>query len=395
MIAVSEADERIVAALPTGPVETVATVEAGGRVLRETVAAERPFPPFDRVMMDGIAVSAAAWQGGQRTFEHEGTAFAGQPARALRDPCGAIEVMTGAVLPTGTDLVIPVEQVQVSGSSRTVADTFVPPPGGFVHRKGSDAAAGAVLLSPGHRLDGRALGVAVSCGAEHLTVTARPRIALVSTGDELIDAGLPIQPHQIRRSNLPALAATLRLHGYTEIESAHLPDEAAALEAGLGPLLDRNDFVILNGGVSMGQRDLVPAALAALGVETRFHRVAQRPGKPLYFGEHGDTAVFGLPGNPVSTLVGLHRYILPSLSRWEGALPPAPCRVALGAAVSFPAPLTYYLPVVLDPETGEALPRPVANSGDFEALLHSDGFVELPADLAVFPVGYRARFFPW
>lgn len=396
MLSVAAAEKLIRDHLPMGPVERISTLESAGRILRVSVTAERAFPPFDRVMMDGIAMSRQAWEEGRRVFEVVGMAPAGAPRMSLEDPYRVIEVMTGAVLPKGTDLVIPVEQLRRKGDGVEVVAGFEPPEGGFVHRAGSDAETGAGMLASGRRLDARAMGVAVSCGAETVEVGCLPRLAIISTGDELVPLGNSIADHQIRRSNGPALAAAALSARVTEVTQRHLPDEEDAMRIGMTGILDRHDVVVLTGGVSMGTRDLVPATLEALGAETIFHRVAQRPGKPFLFAKRGKTLIFGLPGNPVSCLIGFRRYVQPALLAWQGAPWPTAPLVLLGEAVAWDKPMTYFLPVEMNPKTGEALPRPVANSGDFAALLQSDGFVELKAENGgVSSVGTRARFFDW
>jgi molybdopterin molybdotransferase len=396
MLSVAEADALLSAHTPLGPVEAVSTKMAAGRILRAAVSAERPFPPFDRVMMDGIAVAAEAWAGGQRHYAlAEEIAAAGAPQQSLANPSGAIQVMTGAVLPKGAGVVVPVERTTRQDSCVVVEADFEPPPGGYIHRAGSDAAAGSIMLQAGHFLDARALGVAVSCGAQVVQVSCLPRLALVSTGDELVDLEAPIEPHQIRRSNGPALAAAAKALGLEEVGEVHLRDDEAELAGGLRQLLEERDFVVLTGGVSMGQFDLVPKILAQLGVDILLHGVAQRPGKPLLVGRRGATMVFGLPGNPVSALVGFRRYVVPALQRWQGAKVLPVTTVALAESVNFHPPLTYFLPVSIDPVSGNAQPRPVSNSGDFAALLASDGFVELPADEATFAFGSRCAYFPW
>lgn len=394
MISVAEAAKRIEEAVFPGPTESVSTLESAGRILRQPVVAERPFPPFDRVMMDGIGVSRFAWESGRRRFHLIGTAPAGAPRQILGNPAQAIEVMTGAIAPEGVDLVIQMEAFQREGDYANVAADFDPPPGGCIHRTGSDAAAGTALLAPGVRMDSRALAVAISCGAGELEVTVHPRIAVVSTGDELVDLGLPLEPHQIRRSNVHALKAALLERGYQGVSVHHFPDDPAPLREGLATVLAENDCVLLSGGVSKGQADFIPEALTAIGAEIVFHRVAQRPGKPMLFAKQERTVIFGLPGNPVSTLIGLYRYVLPALDLWTGATPRERTSVSLSEPISFPPPLTWFLPVTRI-GIGSVAPRPVANSGDFAALIDSDGFIELPAKTTRFAAGFAAPFYPW
>ena len=396
MISVSEASEQIMAAVTRGDAETLPIGEAYGRVLRSNVTAERPFPPFDRVMMDGVAIQHRPWTEGMRRFRRAGFASAGAPQQSLCNPNDAIEAMTGAVVPAGADLIVPVEQLKWEEGYVTIAADYVPPEGGYIHKMGSDAVAGGILLPAGSRLDARAMAVAVSCGASEVRVSRQPRIAVVSTGDELIDVGQPIAPHQIRRSNVYALQATLRSRGYTDVSLHHFADDPEVLMTGLGRVLDEHDCVILSGGVSVGARDHIPATLVTLRARTVFHRVAQRPGKPMLFAVRGHTLIFGLPGNPVSTLVGLCRFVLPALEQWTAAAPHLPLKVKLGEAVDFSPAFTCFLPVSWDcTSAGVVLPRPTANSGDFAALVGTNGFIELPAEMSHFEPGFLAPWYAW
>jgi molybdopterin molybdotransferase len=224
-------------------------------------------------------------------------------------------------------------------------------------------------------------------------------IVVISTGNELVEPGDPIAPHQVRRSNAYGITAALRQHGFTRVADDHVRDDEAELTARLGFHLRTHDVLVLSGGVSMGKLDLVPRVLEKLGVHLVFHHIAQRPGKPMWFGvSQSGPAVFALPGNPVSTLVCLSRYVLPALRAAMGETAGEPQRIALTAPVDVKAPLAFYLPVKLrSDEWGRtsAEPRPTNGSGDFTALAGTDGFVELPPGPNTFPKGFVARFFRW
>lgn len=377
---------------------------ATGRILRGDLTADRDLPPFDRVTMDGFAVRAAAIARGVKTFRVEGTQAAGMRALKLGvedDAC--VEVMTGAVLPDGADCVVPVEDTRRDGATMTLAtENAAGLVAGFsVHRRGSDHPAGEVIVRAGSRITGREIAVAAAVGAETLTVAASPRIAVVATGDELIEVGGAVAPHQIRRSNDHALRAALIAAGFGRVERYHLRDVRHEIEQRLRQIVAEHDVVLLTGGVSKGKFDFLPAALASQGVRKIFHGVAQRPGKPFWFGVSARrTPVFALPGNPVSSYTLLHRYVLPALARASGA-DPLPARTAvLGAAVRFRAglALTHFVPVkVASGGRAELVATPaLANtSGDFGGLVETDGFVELPAGAVEYPAGYVARYFSW
>jgi molybdopterin molybdotransferase len=230
-------------------------------------------------------------------------------------------------------------------------------------------------------------------------VAALPRVAVVSTGDELVDVGEPLAPHQIRSTNDRAIEASLVGRTLARVTRARLRDDAATLVDALAELVERSDALILSGGVSMGQFDYVPAALERLGARVVFHKIRQRPGKPMWFGVTRDgKPIFALPGNPVSTLVCATRYVVPAL-RAAAGLPPAPIeRVALGADAEASPELTYFLPVVLswgENGVGLAEPRPTNTSGDFNSLAGTDGFVALPAKRGEHAAGTVVRLFRW
>ena len=387
---VREAERRIRERLPRFASERVRLDDAAGRVLRETIRAERDQPPFDRVMMDGIAITldhstfdrSARGDAARRSFVVAGRQVAGASGAALDDPSSCIEVATGAVLPRGCDCVVPVEQIRRDGERVTLLDGCQPLPRQFIHARGSDCRQGDALLAPGLRLDAPALGVLAANGVAEVEVAALPSIAVVATGDELADvAQSPLGAAQVRRSNDRALAAALRGRGFADVQLARVRDDLDATVHCLDELLARHDVLVLSGGVSVGQRDYVPEALRRLGVDNVLHRIAQKPGKPMWFGiGPNNQIVFALPGNPLSVLVCAARYLLPALEQASGLAPRAPERVVLAAAANTHAQLTCFVPVrVHHDEAGRALATPLAlaTSGDFSALPGSDGVVEL------------------
>ena len=236
-------------------------------------------------------------------------------------------------------------------------------------------------------------------GRVSVRVSKPPRVAVVSTGDELVDVGQPIQPYQIRSSNDRAIEAALVRRFRARVTRSSLKDDPAEILESIARLHDENDMVILTGGVSMGKYDFVPGVLEKLGVELVFHRIEQRPGRPMWFGiSQASKPVFALPGNPVSTLVCLVRYVVPAIDRAMGTEPATEEWVRLAAEVQFAADLACFLPVVLraDPAGArQAEPRPTNTSGDFAALAGTDGFIELPREASNFPAGSSARLFRW
>jgi molybdopterin molybdotransferase len=381
------------------PVESRPLASLAGAVLAQSVRAERDQPPFDRVTMDGVAISSASWREGRRRFVVAGTHAAGRPPLTLESPDACLEVMTGAVLPVGCDCVVPVEKLRITDGTADLDEDAVVEPFANVHRRGLDCREGDMVLTSGTRLGAPELAVLASAGLPRANVHADPRIIIVATGDELVEPGELIEGWQIRRSNSYALRGALALRGFVRLADDQLPDDPQVLRDRLAVHLDTHDFVVLSGGVSMGRFDHVPQALRDVGVEEVFHKVAQRPGKPLWFGvSRNGKVVFGVPGNPVSALVCLVRYVVPGLLAAIGARPAPVEAVPLGAPYHVRPPLALFLPVQLErsPTLGlVAMPRPTRGSGDFISLLGTDGFIELPPGPADYPSGYLATFRRW
>lgn len=398
-IDVAEADALIRTRLSGWGTVCVSIDDAQGEVLRQAVTAERDQPAFDRVTMDGIAIRHSAFNSGVRTFLIAGTQGAGAAPVSLDDERSCVAIMTGAALPPGADTVVPVERIIRDGTTARLAPDYEPVAGQCIHRRASDHSLGATLLSPGAVLGAPELAILTVGGADSVEVARRPAIAVVSTGDELVDVGRPLGATQIRASNDRAIAAALASRGFLDCDRRHLPDDLTVLEQELRQLLAEQDVLILTGGVSMGEFDYVPRVLQDLGMELVFHKVLQRPGLPLWFGmSPAGKPVFALPGNPVSSLVCLVRYVAPALVAALGATRRPEPLVRLARDVRFEPDLAYFLPVTLDYTTdGQclAVPKPTNTSGDFVALGGTDGFIELPRGRAEFPAGYVARFFGW
>jgi molybdopterin molybdotransferase len=397
LISVAEAEALIARHMPSFGGERVALDDATGRILRQPIHAERDQPPFDRVMMDGIALRWSASL--PRSFRLSGVQLAGMAAQTLVDEDSCIEVTTGAMLPDGCDCIIPVEQTRRDGDRYVLAEGYQPAHRQFIHTRGSDCGIHALLLDAGIRIGAPEMAVLAANGATDVEVAIVPSVAIVATGDELVDVGAVLGEGQIRRSNDRALAAALRTRGFHRVALSQVADDLDATIATLDALLATHQVLVLSGGVSMGQRDHVPAALDALGVRRVFHRIAQRPGKPMWFGigPQGQ-AVFALPGNPVSALVCAIRYVMPALLASMGAVVEPLEHVCLDAAVDINANLTCFVPAhVQHDSSGRALAHPVPSrtSGDFSSLPRTHGFVQLSPghDMAV--AGTAAPFYRW
>jgi molybdopterin molybdotransferase len=395
------AQGAIEAQLTLLPIERRPLEQCIGQTLREDVYAERDNPPFDRVCMDGIAISSTTLARGIRRYAIEGIQAAGSPPVELMNIENAVEVTTGAVMPRGTDCVIPMEEYDVADGVVSLKDRAHGAAFRNVQRRGEDSQPGIPMLRTGTRLGAPEIAVVASAGLANVGVSRQPHFMVVSTGDELIEPGLPIEEHQVRRSNAYAIVAALRARGFERISNDHIADDEAPLGERLERHLAEQDILILSGGVSKGKFDLVPKVLKSLGVREVFYQVAQRPGMPMWFGVGPEgQVVFGLPGNPVATLVCLMRYVIPAAITAMGTRRAPQERIALASPVKQGRPMTYFLPVsVASNDTGTltAVPRPPNGPGDFLALTGADGFIELPPQPQPegFPTGFVAPLYRW
>jgi molybdopterin molybdotransferase len=374
------ARSRILAALADVaplPPERVPLADALGRALAEDLVAEADLPAFDASTMDGYALRAAdARRAGARlpvAFE----VFAGEPAPGPLPEGACCRIFTGAPLPAGADAVEQQEQVRRAGR----AAVFARPAerGRFVRRRGSDVAAGRVAAPAGASLDPGTIALAAGVGRAEVLVHRRPRVVILPTGDEVVPVGRTPRPGQIVETNGHALAAAARDAGAEPILLPAASDDPAALARALASVRGA-DALVTTGGVSVGARDLVRAALAAAGARLDFWRVAMRPGKPFAFGRWGAVAVFGLPGNPASALVTFELFVRPALRALAG-LPGTgrlTVRARLASAQSKPPGLEVYLRARLR----VAVPLASQSSGDLSSAAGLDALAVLPAGRA-------------
>jgi len=394
MISVAEATGLIHQHLYRPAKERIKIEHTEGRVLAEPIKADRDLPPFDRVAMDGVAIQYRSYEEGWRAFKIEGIQPAGQPRLTLKDPNNCIEAMTGAMLPIGCDTVIPYENLEVS---REIAKMKVEAleKGQSIHPRAQDAKRLDILLNPGRLITTAEISMFASVGWLEAEVYAFPKVAVISTGDELVGVHDKPLPHQIRRSNSHALQAALTtLRCPSDI--FHLTDHYNTMEKELQKIFINHEIIIITGGVSKGKFDLVPEVLKSIGVEQHFHQVSQKPGKPFWFGSSKKQIVFALPGNPVSTFLCFYRYIKPWILQSNGIEKPFESAV-LGEDFTFKTDLTYFLQVKIKNESGKLMAYPIqgGGSGDFANLLNVDGFIELAGGKNNFKAGEAFPYIPF
>ena len=389
MITVQEATNIVLAHTRDFGNEKIHLTRANGRILKEGLSADRDFPPFDRVTMDGIALRYATFARGVREFTVQGLQAAGSPQQTLEHDEACIEIMTGAVLPAESDTVIRYEDVEIQdGRAKIMVDQIRHRQN--VHFQGYDRKKDTSILLPDRQLGPEEIGLAATVGKYELRVAKLPRVAIVATGDELVSIDQTPLSYQIRSSNIHKIKAALE-PWKIDATLMHIVDDQEKTEEKLAACLRDYDAIILSGGVSKGKLDYVPTALNNLGVEKLFHRILQRPGKPFWFGEvPGQATVFALPGNPVSSFMCLNRYFLPWLRKSLG-LEAMPMEYAvLMGAINFRPDLVYFAQVQLvSLPSGQLGAKPVEGhgSGDLANLVEANAFMELPRGKDVFKEG--------
>ncbi|HEX6391395.1 MAG TPA: gephyrin-like molybdotransferase Glp [Solirubrobacteraceae bacterium] len=381
MLSVDEARAAVLAEVRPLAIEKLPLSAAlAGRVLAQEVISAAAVPPFDNSAMDGFAVVAGP---GGRELRIVGESRAGAPAGVAVGEHEAIRISTGAELPAGATAVVMVERTQERDGTVVVEETT---PGQNVRRAGEDVAEGATVLRPGTVLGAAALGVAANAGAAQLQVAKRPRVAVITTGDELQPVGTPLGPGEIHDSNGIALATLARQAGADVVVLDHAADDRERTTTLLGDALGQADVLLVTGGVSVGPHDHVKPALAALGVQERFWRVALRPGKPTWFGTREDKLVFGLPGNPVSSVVTFILFAQPALAALQGAEPlQRRSRAVLTVTVKQTPHRDEMVRVTL--EGDRATPTGPQGSHVLTSLLGADGLARVPAGEGELPAG--------
>ena len=393
MISVANALQMVLSTRDCFGVEEIPFLKSAGRILKEVILADRDFPPFNRVAMDGIAIDFHQFKNGQRAFKIAGIQAAGSVQITLQNPENCIEVMTGAVLPNKTDTVIRYEDVIIDdGIANITIDEITG--GQNMHPRGKDGKSGDVLIQKNTLLSAAEIGVLATVGKSSVKVAKQPKVMIVSTGDELVAVDEIPLAHQIRRSNVFTLVSLLERLNIPS-ETAHITDDKQILKSKIERYLQHYDVLLFSGAVSKGKYDFLPEVFEELAVEKLFHKVAQRPGKPFWFGHRPATEtsqkksiVFGFPGNPISTFVNCLAYFYPWYCKSIG-LEIEEETAILGEDVNFRPNLTYFLQVSLENKKGCIVAFPISGngSGDLASLVKTAAFIELPQDKLVFKKG--------
>lgn len=351
--------------------------DALGVSLQDPLYSDRDQPPFDRVMMDGYAVHAEASKQTNPTLDLVSLQLAGEKPQTLARVDQCIEVATGAALPRGSGRVLPYEASRREGKKIFVRQW---PSSTYVHWRGSDCRAGDVLLPARTEMHAPQLGLAAAIGACQISGVRPPRIAILSTGDELVSCDSHPGKYQVRASNAVAIRGALKQAGYRHVFLRHVKDQVDSMKSVLDELFAEVDILLSIGCISRGVSDLLPQLFKDFGVTQVFHRVAQRPGRPMWFGSRGSRqVVFGLPGNPNSALICFYRYVIPFLACILGARP-RQIYAKLAPGFHSHSHLTRFVLVRVrytKDGTCLAFPLDASNSGDLVSLALADGFVEL------------------
>ncbi len=378
MLEIAAARQMVLDRAKPLPAEMTALMTSSlGQVLAADVVSDIDSPPFDKSMMDGYAVNTADLPGGFGVLRVSGQISAGDGKPAILHTATAIRIFTGAPIPTGANAVVMQERTTLHGSDVEVNDPAIRS-GTNIIRQAAETKVGDVAVPAGSLLNPAAFGIFAAVGRTSVSAIPRPRVAVIATGDELVEPNRKPGPGQIRNSNGPMLMAQAARAGALPRYLGIAIDSEEALRSFIYEGLQISNVLLLAGGVSAGKMDFVPQVLAQQGVEVHFHKVRMKPGKPLLFGTKGDVLVFGLPGNPVSAMVGFELFVRPALAQLSG-LPvteAAPHRLPLTAPLAAKHDRPTYHPAKRDRD--RVTPLPWFGSSDLRALLTADAFIVLP-----------------
>lgn len=387
MISVQQAEDIIFSQIRNFGTEEIFYENATGRILAENILADRDLPPFDRPTVDGIAISFKSYERGIRDFTIKAVQAAGETPVSVDEENKCIEIMTGAALHSSVDTVIRYEDILINNNVAGINIDIKK--GQNIHLKGRDKKTGEVLVKTNQVITPSILGIATSVGKTFLTVKKLPRVAIISTGDEMIPPEDTPTPFQLRRSNGITIQSVLKKYKI-DADWLHWNDDFELIKKELSQCIDSYDILLMSGGVSMGKFDYLPKACEELGIKKLFHKIKQRPGKPFWFGKsQNEKLVFAFPGNPVSVFMCLHRYFIPWLEK-SLEIREKPQYAVLQNDIDFPFSLQYFAQVKLSMNpSGQLIAESVNTngSGDFSHLAETDAFIELPLEKTVFKKG--------
>jgi molybdopterin molybdotransferase len=366
-----------------------------GRILAENIRADRNYPPFNRSTRDGFAVRAADAAAPGASLRLIGESRAGVPFDGTVEPGSCVHIMTGAAMPRGANTIVMVEHARIEGEN-VIVEKPAQENAHFV-LEGQETRVGESVVTRGKRLSYAELAMAAQVGRSSVLVSKKPRIAILSTGDEVIPVDQPPKKFQIRNSNSISLAAQVSLAGGEPLMLGNVPDDLGKLKARIEEALDA-DIVVLTGGVSVGKYDHVEQVLRELGAEFYFDAVAIRPGKPAVFGFCKQTPVFGLPGNPVSTMVTFELFVVPAIELLSG-FSPQPLtlfKAKLSHPVNEKPPLAHFLPARVSWPDGEPTVEVIhwEGSGDIGSVVRGNCFLAVHESKLVYAAGDWASVLP-
>jgi len=390
MITVQEAQSILSNVQIQWGLESIPLEEATGRYLAEEIKADIDYPPFNLAMMDGFVIRFSDWQKGQRTFSYSHQQWAGSPIIELAKD-EACEITTGAAVPSGFDVVVPIEKVEVGDDGTFTCSEIEKLKSGWnIQKQGVENKKNDVVVKKDTFISAAVLAVLASCGITMPLVYQRPTIAIIATGDELVPMNEIPLPHQIRTSNAHALSALVQPLS-RQIEFFHLNDDPIIIQDWMQQHAQQWDILLFSGGVSKGGKDYLPQLWQEDGFECLFHGIAQKPGKPMWLGRKKQTILFGFPGNPVSTLVCAIAYLIPWIRlQWSNHRDSQ--HIQIQDAISTNEKLDLWIPVVLENNQFKTLNY--LGSGDLIGFSALNGIIHVPSNQTFNNKNQEYRFYP-
>lgn len=392
LVPAAKALEMVLDSCETLEAEKISIDSAIGRVLRQEIVAPYDFPRFHRVMMDGFALRAEDVGADCNSLPLAGEIAAGDQMEIVLKPNTCLRIMTGAPLPQGADAVVPHEETQEKNGQILFLRPVIK--GQHIANQGEEAKAGQTLLNPGDIITAIAVAVMAASGYTQVNVSRMPSLAIVTTGNEVVPADSMPGKNQIRDSNSWSLAAQAQAEGISQLTRSHVLDDEAAMAKVLSEAL-RSDIVIVAGGVAEGKYDLAPTVLKSLGVKKIFHQVAQKPGKPLWFGKKNKTIVFGAPGNPLATLITFDLFVRPAIAKMTGKkvlFPTFDGKIMADVAYKTNRNINAFVKAVWEEQEYSIYPLHGCGSADVFHQSEANALMQLPAGKHEFRKGQIVKF---